>query len=140
VRFWDSSAIVPLLVEEPRSNAASEILRQDHEMVVWWATGLECLSAVRRRERAGAITAAEADTATGLLTALAGSWHEVVASDEVRARASRALTVHGLKAADSLQLAGALIWKPLPVAESGFVTLDARLAEAARGEGFSLPL
>jgi len=58
--------------------------------------------------------------------------------DDVRARAQRLLAVHRLRAADSLQLAAALVWcreRPIGV---GFVCLDDRLCGAAVREGFTM--
>jgi len=140
VKFWDSSAIVPLLVEEEHSAAIADLLREDRDLVVWWGTEVECLSALRRRERNGSLSITEEGEAVDLLALLSESWTEVVPSDEVRSRASRALSVHDLRAADSLQLAAALTWRPVPSAESGFVSLDGRLAGAARREGFRLAI
>jgi len=142
VRFWDSSAIVPLLVTEGRSAAMADLLREDRDLVVWWGTGIECLSALRRRERQGLLSVAEADEATAILDDLGEAWIEVQPKDEVRNRASRALAVHTLRAADSLQLAAALAWRPVPTREARFISLDGRLAEAAHREGFgaALPL
>lgn len=45
--FWDSSAIVPLLVTEPRSPAIERLLAGDDQPVIWWATPVECPSALR---------------------------------------------------------------------------------------------
>ena len=59
-------------------------------------------------------------------------------SDELRRRAARLLAVHPLRAADALQLAAALLWcEEQPHAE-GFVSLDAKLRDAAHKEGFSV--
>lgn len=136
MRFWDASAIVPLLVEEPASAACREWLRDDREMLVWALSVTEATSAVRRKQRMGELTEAAADEALGRLDALAGAWSEVQALPRVRDRAHRLLAVHDLRAGDALQLAAALtatLDRPqlLP-----FVCLDARLQAAARREGF----
>ena len=49
--FWDSSALVPVIVPEPRSGAITALLAADEEPVIWWTTPLECQSALRRRHR-----------------------------------------------------------------------------------------
>ena len=51
MKFWDASAIVPLLIEEPQREAMLTLLEQDDVMLVWWATPVECTSAIARRER-----------------------------------------------------------------------------------------
>jgi len=38
MRFWDASAVAPLLAEQPLSVRARTLLAQDPEMVVWWST------------------------------------------------------------------------------------------------------
>jgi hypothetical protein len=39
--FWDSSALVPLLVQEDRSATLTAALTGDKEPTIWWATPLE---------------------------------------------------------------------------------------------------
>src|SRR5207247_3191212 len=43
VRFWDASAIAPLIASEPWSKESRELLRADAQMVVWWGSRIECL-------------------------------------------------------------------------------------------------
>ncbi len=51
MRFWDSSAVVALLIEqEPSSRAAAWVARDD-AMVVWTLTPVEVVSALRRLVR-----------------------------------------------------------------------------------------
>jgi len=138
VRFWDSSAIVPLLLEEDRTPVMTALAKEDREIVVWWGTVVECLSALRRREREGLLSPVELDQAIGNLRELERFWNEVQPKESVRAQAARALSVHGLRAADSLQLGAALAWRPLPSGDAGFVSLDQQLARAASREGFTL--
>ena len=38
MKFWDASAIVPLLMTEPTSNALQRLAAEDQAMLVWWAT------------------------------------------------------------------------------------------------------
>ncbi len=69
-------------------------------------------------------------------TQLAAGWHQVDPSDAVRETATRFLRVHPLRAADALQLAAAFIAAERRPASLAMVTLDDRLAAAARKEGF----
>lgn len=41
MKFWDSSAVVPLLAQEPSSKACEALLKDDPAMVVWWGTRVE---------------------------------------------------------------------------------------------------
>ncbi len=118
----------------------ADLLREDPGIVVWWGTTVECVSALRRRERQQQLSSTEVDQAIANLTELGESWVEVQATVQVRVQATRALSVHGLHAADSLQLAAALAWRPLPSEGASFVSLDRRLARAAYLEGFNLPI
>jgi uncharacterized protein len=70
------------------------------------------------------------------LTQLATGWHEVDPSDPIRETAVRFLRVHPLRAADALQLAAAFLAAERRPSSLEVVTLDDRLAAAARKEGF----
>ncbi len=138
VRFWDASAIIPLLADEPTREQLLELLEADPEMLAWWGTPVEIASALARREREQLLTADEVEAALESARALADSWHEIVPSATVRRTAARLLRVHALRAADSLQLAAALIAANHDPATLEIVCLDARLATAARREGFKV--
>lgn len=138
MRFWDASAVVPLLFAEPEREALLDALERDPEMLVWWGTPVECASAIARREREGVLDLAQAGAALDRLRSLAAAWHEVLPSDAVRNAAQRLLRVHPLRAADSLQLAGAVVAAEGEAASLEFVCLDERLGAAAAREGFVL--
>lgn len=138
MRFWDASAVVPLLVEEPTSAGLRMRLAEDREALVWWGTPVECASALARREREGALTRAEVIRAGQRLRRLAGSWLEVLPTDAVRSTAQRLLRVHPLRAADALQLAAAVVAAEHEPASLEMIVLDDRLAEAAEREGFAV--
>jgi predicted nucleic acid-binding protein len=107
-------------------------------MVVWWGTQVECASAIARLERDRALDETVVTLAFARLTQLAAGWHEVNPSDAVREAAVRFLRVHPLRAADSLQLAAAFVAADRRPASLEVITLDDRLAVAARKEGFAL--
>ena len=138
MRFWDASAIVPLLIMEPTTETMQAIVAQDPAMLVWWATEVECASALARLEREGALEASAATAAFDRLKQLAGVWHEIDPSDAVREAAVRFLRVHPLRTADALQLAAAFVVAERRPSSLEVVTLDDRLAAAANKEGFAL--
>ena len=138
MRYWDTSAILPLIVDEPVREPLLELYEADPQVVAWWATPVEIASAVSRREREGALSAKEAEVALKAAKRLAAAWHEVVPSDSIRRTAERLLRVHAVRAADSLQLAAALIAANHEPPTLEMVCLDARLGAAARREGFSV--
>lgn len=136
MRYWDTSAILPLIVDEPSRERLFELFREDSQIVAWWATPVEIASAVARRERERKISAEEADAALQAAKRLAAAWHEVVPSDAIRRTAERLLRVHPLRAADSLQLSAALTAASHDPSTLEMVCFDARLTAAARREGF----
>jgi predicted nucleic acid-binding protein len=138
MRFWDASAIVPLLIEEATTKQLQACAAQDPAMLVWWSSEVECASALARLERDGAIDDVSATQAFERLKHLAHAWHEVDPSDPVRETAVRFLRVHPLRTADALQLAAAFIASERRPSSLELVTLDERLAAAARKEGFPL--
>jgi predicted nucleic acid-binding protein len=136
--FWDTSAIIPVLLPEPRSAALTEALAADREVTVWWGTPVECLSAIYRRHRESPVPAPLLTEALSRLRALVEDADAVSPTDEVRRRAGRLVAAHPLRAADALQLGAALVWCEEQSHGEVFVCLDDRLREAARREGFSL--
>lgn len=136
MRFWDASAIVPLLMTEPTTRTVQALAAKDPAMLVWWATEVECASAVARLDREGALNESAVTQAFDRLKHLANGWHEVDPSDSIREAAVRFLRVHPLRAADALQLAAAFIAAERRPSSLDVVTLDDRLAAAARKEGF----
>jgi predicted nucleic acid-binding protein len=140
MRFWDSSALVPLLVTDPASVAVRAAFEVDPEVLAWWATSAECVSALARLEREGSLTSSSIGEAIHRLDVLASSWQEVQPVGAVRQVAIRLLRVHPLRTADSMQLAAAIVAAEDQPATLPFVTLDARLATAAEREGFTVAM
>lgn len=138
MRFWDSSAIVPLVCREPESSRCRAWLRADPVIVVWAFTTPEVISALCRKRREDRLNQGAFAGAKARLHKIEQAWNEVVSYDAVRARARRLLETHPLSAADALQLAAALVMTEERPAGTEFVTFDARLAEAATKEGFKL--
>jgi predicted nucleic acid-binding protein len=137
MRFWDSSAIVPLIVEEQSSGECRSLLRRDRSIAVWTLSRVEILSAIWREVRADAMDRTAAIQAGKRLDALSAAWTEVDGLGAVRARAERLVAVHPLRAADALQLAAALVLsRERP--RWHFVTGDRQLASVAELEGFDV--
>jgi len=138
MRFWDASAVVPLLIEERGSQLLRSLLTDDPLMVVSWTTSTECASALARLDREDPLDAQGLRTAHKRLSQLMANWEEVDPHDEVRETAARFLRVHPLRAADALQLAAAYLAAERRPTSLEMVTLDERLASAARKEGFDV--
>jgi predicted nucleic acid-binding protein len=116
------------------------LYQDDPEIIVWWASIVECASAIARLERDEALTVGLAAESFGRLDALSPSWIEIQPVDEIREIARRFLRVHALGAADSLQLAAAFVAAERRPPSLALVTLDARLHEAAVREGFAVTI
>jgi predicted nucleic acid-binding protein len=136
MRFWDSSALVPLIVGETATPWARRLLRSDPAAIVWTLSQVEVRSALSRRLREKALTRRIFDDARRRSERLFAAVSHVVALEQVSQRAIRLLDLHDLRAADALQLATALVASAERPQTIPFVTLDQRLALAARSEGF----
>jgi predicted nucleic acid-binding protein len=138
LRFWDSSALVPLVVEQSTSARAAGWVEEDGEVVIWTLTPIEIVSALQRLVREGELDERAAISAENLVLALLESAHEIAAVDRVKETARRVLRTHPLRAADALQLAAALVWAEHDTRDAVVHTLDNRLALAALREGFEV--
>ena len=136
--FWDSSAIIPLLLEEPQTKTMRGLVKRDGVLAAWWGSLIECYSTLARLRREKILKTQEEDQVRRQLEQLASHWIEILPSQEVKNIAARLLLRHPLHAADSLQLAAALLWADKTPLEHAFVCLDRKLREAARQEGFTL--
>lgn len=138
MKFWDSSVIIPLLVGEDKTPTYMVHLEEDKDgMIAWWGSPVECISALCRKEREGALFEEDVTAAIARLNELQAAWTEVEPSETVRRSARRLLRVHDLRAADALQLAAAKIVAGDDESEMPlFLTEDERLRKAAAREGF----
>jgi predicted nucleic acid-binding protein len=136
MNFWDSSALVPLLVTEASSDLRRKQYDADPWAVVWFGTLAEIESSLVRRQRDGQLPADGERAARKRLHEMTKQWTEVTPTTEVRARAIRLLRVHPLRAADAFQLAAALIFCREQPQHLPFLTADQRLRDAANLEGF----
>lgn len=120
------------------TEAAGTAYGQDPDVIVWWGTSVECVSAVARLERLGELVTEATTEALARLDEVAAAWHEVQPTERLRTTARRLLRVHDLRAADALQLAAAIAGSDGEPSSLPLVTLDDRLAKAAEREGFHI--
>lgn len=132
MRFWDSSALVPLVSDEDSTDALTALAASDRGMLVSSITPVEVLSAIWRKARTIRDERVRARS-HARLAALQAQWVVVSAVEDVIADALDVVARHGLRGADAIQLASARFTRneALP-----FVTLDHDLRRAARAEGF----
>jgi uncharacterized protein len=136
VRFWDTSAVIPLLIAERGSARAKAWYREDSEIIVWMFTRVELLSALARRRREDPAAAPRLLAVRRDLIRAWGQWSEITAVESVRRHAERIIESHPLRAADALQIGAAMIAAEDNPAGLEFVTFDQNLAHAAEREGF----
>ena len=136
MKFWDSSALVALLVKEKETRYCLKTLSDDQEMLVWCLSKVEVISALCRRLRDKAFGEEEFQKAKGHLNDLIERAYEVQAIEKVRARALRLLEVHPIRAPDACQLAAVLVATQEEPHRLAMVCFDQNLKNAALKEGF----
>jgi predicted nucleic acid-binding protein len=138
VRYWDASALVPLIIAEAETDRARSWLEGDPAIATWAWTRVEIASAIERRVREGSITRPQRQVILDRLRDLVATWDEVVDVLAVRRRAVALLARHPLRAADAAQLGAALLVAEDDPASLTFVCFDDRLALAAEQEGLQV--
>lgn len=138
MKYWDASALVPLIVEQKQTTAMKALHREDGEVVTWVLSEVEVRSAVARLERQGSLQGGRAQDARSRAEVVLAGCHVVSALEVVVRRAKRILDVHALRAADALRLAAAIVASDESPESWTLVTLDDRLRAAAQREGFAV--
>ena len=134
MRYWDASALVPLVVAEPASDLVRGWLAEDDRIVTWVWTRTEIVSAIERRTREGSLSRLQRREVLERFDAFAGRWDEVTDVLAVRSRANALLARHPLSAADAGQLGAALLVQEQLAGPLTFVCLDQRVSSAAELE------
>ena len=136
MRFWDSSTVLPLCLEEPHSGRLRELATEDPHIVVWWGTVVECTSAIARLRREGFLNIEQERQVALVLDTIVTEWTEIQPSEGLRRSSIQLLRHHPLQAADALQLAAADLWVAGRPEGNAFICIDRRLRDAALREGF----
>jgi predicted nucleic acid-binding protein len=139
VKFWDSSALVPLFLPESTSGIATRWLESDPHVAVWALTRVEILSAIARKRREQPEAKRALEIARDSLSEAAAFWTEIADLDRVRKDAERLVELYPLRAADALQLEATLVAAEGKPESLEFIIFDRRLAHAATGERFRVP-
>ena len=135
MRFWDTSALVPLILDEPKTARMRTLFADDPDILTSAFTTIEIASAVWRRLHADQLPLSAHQEADELFAGLSMTWTELAVSQDAIDRAIGAMSRQPLRAGDALQLGTALVAAGQP-GRLPFVTLDEDLAAAARAEGF----
>jgi predicted nucleic acid-binding protein len=128
--------LVPTFVEERSTPQVQSWQTSDPGITIWIMTRVEVISAIARKKREQPELAALWSRAIRDLNEMALRWIEIWDAPATRLHAERIVMEHPLRAADALQLGAALVAADGDPQSLELVTLDRRLAEAARREGF----
>ena len=138
LRFWDTSALLPLILDEESSDTVANLLRQDTDITVWWGTRAECAVAISRLRWNGELDEEREESTREVLDVVAETWIEIRPTDDLRLLGTLLSRYHLLKTADCFQLASALRWCEGGTTGFAFVCLDRQLRQAARKDGFTV--
>lgn len=135
--FWDTSAVVPLCLQQKSSSFAHQLLGQ-FGMAVWWATRVEARSALARELRNGFLSATQHKEAVLKLEKLREDWREIAPDENLRYFAENLPERFPLRAGDALQLAASYMWTLQNPFGRPFIAGDRRLLDAAEQLGFRI--
>lgn len=137
--FFESTAFAKLFVQEQGTDALIRLMEavEDNRKLISASTPLEVYAAVRRRERAGAISAEDANAALDILRMEAARMVQQPLNPAVLEAARQLLDRTALRWPDTLQLGAAVVARDMfQGMEIVFVSASQQLLEAAKAEGF----
>ena len=137
--FLESTAFAKLFVQETGTDALIKLMEavEDNRKLISASAPLEVYAAVRRRERAGDISADDATAALEILRMEAARMVQEPLNPAVLEAARQLLDRTTLRWPDALQLGAALVAREMfQGTEIIFVSASQHLLEAARSEGF----
>ncbi len=135
--FLDTSALVKLYVQEPGTDRLLPLFgdQPENRFAVLAIAAVEIRSAIRRRQRAGDIGAADASSILqSLQSHLETRFLRQLINDTVIDTALEMVDRYALRAYDAVQLAGCLVLCGNTAEAFTFICSDHRLLEAARSE------
>lgn len=135
ILYIDTSALVPLLVDEPTSDDCGELWDSADDVTSTRLAYIEAVAALAQAERMGRITASQVRAGRSVLDDL-WSVVEVIELDQALMGAAAGLSVtHGLRGYDATHCAAAIA-----VNDAGLVaaSVDTRLLAAWRAEGVAV--
>ena len=137
--FFESTAFAKLFVQEQGTDALIRLMEavEDNRKLISASTPLEVYAAVRRRERAGAISPEDANAALDILRMEAARMVQQPLNPAVLEAARQLLDRTTLRWPDTLQLGAAVVARDMfQGMEIIFVSASQQLLEAAKAEGF----
>lgn len=137
IAYFDTSALIPLVVGEPASSTCGRLWNEATRVVSTRLIYPEARAALAQAQRMSRLTVVELEQAVDELDSIALeiSYIEVLA--ELAASAGDLAQAHGLRGYDAVHLSSAVLVND---EELAFVTGDRELAAAARSIGISVAL
>ena len=137
--FLESTAFAKLFVQEPGTDALIRLIEavEDNRKLIAASAPLEVYTAIRRKERAGGISPADAIAALEILRMEAARMVQEPLNPAVLEAARQLIDRTQLRWPDALQLGAAIVAREMfQGTEIIFVSASQHLIEAARIEGF----
>jgi uncharacterized protein len=135
IAYFDTSAVVPLLVEEPTTEQCSRLWDSAARILTVRLTYPEARAALASAERAGRLTRSQLATAVADLEGLFEQIDVIELGGDLARTAGGLAQHHGLRGYDAVHLAAALAAADDDLV---LVTGDADLAAAAATAGLSV--
>lgn len=139
--FLESTAFAKLFVQEAGTDALIRLMEsvEDNRKLIAASAPLEVYAAIRRRERAGDISPADAAAVFEILRIEAARMVQEPLNPAVLESARQLLDRTKLRWTDALQLGAALVAREMfRGTEIIFVSVSPQLLETARAEGFQV--
>lgn len=139
--FLESTAFAKLFVQEPGTDPLIRLMEsvEDNRKLIAACAPLEVYAAIRRRERAGDISPADAAAVLEILRIEAARMVQEPLNPAVLEAARQLLDRTRLRWTDALQLGAALVAREMfRGTEIIFVSVSPQLQESARAEGFQV--
>ncbi len=137
--FLESTAFAKLFVREPGTDALIRLMEtvEDNRKLIAASAPLEVYAAIRRRERAGGISPADATAALEILRLESARMVQEPLNPAVLEAARQLVDRTPLRWPDALQLGAAMVAREMfQGTEIIFVSASPHLLEAAMSEGF----
>ena len=139
--FLEATAFAKLFVREPGTDTLIRLMEtvEDNSKLIAASTPLEVYAALRRRERAGAVSPQDATAALEVLRLEAARTVQQPLNPAVLESARQILDRSSLRWPDAVQLAAALVARDMfHGTEIIFVSASQALLDAARAEGLQV--
>jgi uncharacterized protein len=139
--FLESTAFAKLFVQEAGTDGLIKLMEavEDNRKLIAASAPLEVYSAIRRRERAGALSAGDANAALEILRIEAARMVQEPLNPAVLEAARQLLDRTDLRWPDAIQLGAAIVAREMfQGTEIVFVSASHHLLDAAKAEGFNV--